>query len=33
MWKCYGIFSMDDRNIGVPLIIEEGERPRVDWAK
>ena len=31
--KCYGIFSVDDRNLGVPLITEEGERPRVDWKK
>lgn len=31
--KAYGIFSVDDRNLGVPLVIEEGEMPRVDWKK
>lgn len=29
--KAYGVFSIDDRNLGVPLIMEEGHRPRVDW--
>lgn len=29
--KAYGILSVDDRNIGVPLVEEEGERPYVDW--
>lgn len=29
--KFYGIGSIDDRNLGVPLIMEEGHRPRVDW--
>lgn len=30
--KAYGIFSIDDRNIGVPLYQDEGEdRPCVDW--
>lgn len=29
--KAYGIFSVDDRNLGVPLIEEEEERPYVDW--
>lgn len=31
--KCYAVFSIDDRNLGVPLIYEEGDRPRVDWDK
>lgn len=31
--KAYGILSVDDRNLGVPLIMEEGERPYVDWKK
>lgn len=31
--KAYGILSVDDRNLGVPLISEEGERPYVDWKK
>lgn len=31
--KAYGIFSIDDRNLGVPLIMEKGCRPRVDWKK
>lgn len=31
--KAYGIFSVDDRNLGVPLIIEKGTRPRVDWKR
>lgn len=29
--KCYGILSIDDRNVGCPLIFEKGERPCVDW--
>ena len=29
--KCYAVFSVDDRNLGVPLRFEEGERPAVDW--
>lgn len=29
--KAYGILSVDDRNLGVPLVEEEGERPYVDW--
>ena len=28
--KAYGMFSIDDRNLGVPLIMEKGHRPRVD---
>lgn len=31
--KAYGIFSIDDRNVGVPLIYDKEERPRVDWKK
>lgn len=31
--KAYGIFSIDDRNLGVPLITSKNERPRVDWKK
>lgn len=31
--KAYGILSVDDRNLGVPLVFEEGERPYVDWDK
>lgn len=31
--KAYGLFSIDDRNIGVPLIHEKGKRPYVDWKK
>lgn len=27
------MFSIDDRNLGVPLIMEKGHRPRVDWKK
>lgn len=29
--KAYGILSVDDRNLGVPLVFEEGERPYVKW--
>lgn len=29
--KAYGIFSIDDRNVGVPLICEKGKRPYVNW--
>lgn len=29
--KAYGMFSIDDINVGCPLIFEEGKRPRVDW--
>lgn len=29
--KCYAVLSVDDRNLGVPLIVEDGERPYVDW--
>lgn len=31
--KAYGIFSIDDRNLGVPLITSKNERPKVDWEK
>lgn len=31
--KAYGQFSIDDRNVGCPLIQEEGCRDRVDWGK
>jgi hypothetical protein len=31
--KPYGIFYIDDCNIGQPLIFENGERPYVDWKK
>lgn len=31
--KAYGMFSIDDINLGTPLIYEKGERPRVDWLK
>lgn len=31
--KAYAPFSIDDRNVGVPLIQEDYERPRVDWDK
>lgn len=31
--KAYGIFSIDDRNLGVPLITFKNERPKVDWEK
>ena len=29
--KAWGIFSVDDRNVGSFLIYEEGERPYIDW--
>ena len=29
--KGYGLFSIDDINVGCPLIYEKGKRPRVDW--
>ncbi len=30
--KAYGVFSIDDRNLGVPLVMLPGEdRPTVDW--
>ena len=29
--KCYAPLSIDDRNVGTPLIYEYGERPYVDW--
>lgn len=29
--KCYAPLSIDDRNVGTPLIYEAGERPYVDW--
>lgn len=31
--KAYGVLSVDDRNLGVPLVYEDGERPYVDWTK
>lgn len=31
--KAYGVLSVDDRNLGVPLKFVEGERPMVDWEK
>lgn len=31
--KAYGVFSVDDRNLGTPLRHVEGERPMVDWYK
>lgn len=31
--KAYGYFSIDDINVGCPLIEKDGERPRVDWMK
>lgn len=32
--KCYANYSIDDRNIGCPLIMDsEGIRPMVDWNK
>ena len=31
--KCYGQFSIDDRNVGCPLISEVGKRERADWDK
>lgn len=31
--KCYGVFSVDDRNLGIPLKCEKNERPKVDWEK
>ena len=30
--KAYGMFSVDDRNIGCPLLYDK-RRPRVDWDK
>lgn len=29
--KAYGVFSVDDRNLGVPLKYLSNERPMVDW--
>ena len=29
--KCWGVFDIDDRNMGIPLICPEKERPYVDW--
>lgn len=29
--KAYGVLSIDDRNLGVPLLKKEGERQFVDW--
>ena len=32
--KAWAVFSIDDRNIGIPVTIEEGcDRPYVDWKK
>lgn len=31
--KCWGVFSIDDRNVGTPLIYPENGRPFVDWKK
>lgn len=31
--KCYGIFSIDDRNVNTPIIYSDEYRPRVDWMK
>ena len=31
--KPSALFSIDDINVGTPLIFEEGEPPRVDWLK
>lgn len=29
--KVWGVFSIDDRNVGSFLVYEEGERPYIDW--
>ena len=29
--KAWGVFSIDDRNVGSFLVYEEGERPYIDW--
>lgn len=29
--KAYAMFSIDDRNVGVPLIVDRNGKPRVDW--
>lgn len=31
--KAYGLFCIDDINVGCPLIYEKGQRPRVDWLR
>lgn len=32
--KCFAVYSVDDRNIGIPLKWHEGcDRPYVDWSK
>lgn len=29
--KCWGVFAIDDRNVGVPLVYPKNGRPYVDW--
>jgi hypothetical protein len=29
--KCWGIWDIDDRNMGIRLICEENKRPYVNW--
>ena len=31
--KCWGVYDIDDRNMGIPLVCPEKERPYVDWKK
>ena len=31
--KCWGIWNIDDRDCGIPLICQKDKRPYVDWVK
>jgi hypothetical protein len=31
--KCWGVYNIDDRNMGIPLVCPEDGRPYVDWKK
>jgi len=31
--KIFSVFDIDDKNVGTPMICEEGKRPYVDWKK
>lgn len=31
--KCHADYSIDDRNIGIPLLYDENNKPYVDWNK
>jgi hypothetical protein len=31
--KCWGVYDIDDRNAGIPLVCPEKGRPYVDWKK